>query len=243
MIEDLFGAVSFMTILGRGASPKPSSRYWFALAGVIVAAVAGFAWELVWRLSAPLLTGGIVVLIIVVMTGALHLDGLADAADGLLAHLELKKRLSVMSGPEVGTFGIVAVVMTLMLMSFSLSSVAPNVVLLIGIMSLSRELVALVMEFFPYAKESGIVTEFNRVSRSSQGPKLILFLEAIASSSLVVASIGPKGLVIPLVMCAAQLIISLRAKALIGGYTGDVLGASIVVTETLALVAGALMGR
>lgn len=243
MKDDLLGAVSFLTIFGGGHPPKESSKYWFCLAGVIVGVISGLVWQLAGHASSRLLEAAVVVLVMVVLTGAIHIDGLADAADGLLAHLETEKRFRAMSGPEVGTFGIVAVVMSLGLLTISLSVLRPNVLLLVGVLSLSREMAGLVMEFVPYAKSSGIVSVFSVGSGLLARSKVILAAEAIVSWVLIVVSLGPKGLVIPVVMFGVQAIIVLRAKALIGGYTGDVLGASIVATETLALVAGALMQR
>ena len=242
MKDDLFGAISFLTVFGRGDAPRESSVLWFSVAGALIAAVSGLIWRLLDHSPARLLEGAVVVLVIVVITGAIHFDGLADAADGLLAHLDGSRRFAVMSGPEVGAFGIVAVVMALLLMSLSLSTITPNVLLLVGVMSLSRELAALVIALFPYAKPSGIVSGFRAVSATFR-TKAIISAELLASSAVIVAGLGLKGLVLPAVMFAVQAIIITRAKALIGGYTGDVLGASIVATETLALVAGALMQR
>lgn len=244
MKDDLLGAVSFLTIFGKGSRPSQASRFWFSIAGVIVGLLAGLTWHLLDEITtAPLLVAAIVVLVVVVVTGAIHFDGLADAADGLLAHLERERRLVVMSGPEVGAFGVVAVVMALILMSLSLSVLKPNVLLLVGVMSLSRGLVALVVELFPYAKRVGIVSEFNASVGISFWASSVLAAEALASSAVIVISVGVQGLLIPSMMCVVQLIVALRSKALIGGYTGDVLGASIVATETVALVIGALMQR
>lgn len=243
MKDDLLGAMSFLTIFGGGRSPGKSSKYWFSCAGVVIALISGLVWQLLGHTSSRLLGAALVVVVVVILTGAIHFDGLADAADGLLAHLETERRFMVMSGPEVGTFGVVAVVAALGLMTISFSVLGPNVVLLIGVFSLSRELAALVIEVMPYAKSEGIVSVFNESSGVLARAKLILAAEVIVSCALIVLSFGTKGLVVAVVMFAVQAVIALRARVLIGGYTGDVLGASIVATETLALVAGALMQR
>ena len=243
MRDDILGAVSFLTIFGGGRSPRTSSKYWFSCAGVFIALISGLVWQLAGHTSSRLLGGALVVVVVVIVTGAIHFDGLADAADGLLAHLETERRFKVMSSPEVGTFGIVAVVAALGLMTIAFSVLEPNVVLLIGVFSLSRELSALMIEVMPYAKSEGIVSVFNTSSGVLVKAKLILGAEMIVSCALIVISLGTKGLVVAVVMFAVQAVIALRAKFLIGGYTGDVLGASIVATETLALVAGALMQR
>ncbi len=81
MKDDLLGAVSFLTILGGGRPPKESSKYWFSLAGVLVAAVSGLLWQIMGSSFARLLAAFLVVLVILLLTGAIHIDGLADAAD------------------------------------------------------------------------------------------------------------------------------------------------------------------
>ncbi|TAN26535.1 MAG: adenosylcobinamide-GDP ribazoletransferase [Actinomycetota bacterium] len=243
MKDDLLGAVSFLTIFGGGRQPKESSKYWFSLAGVVVAIISGLVWQLMGHSTARLLIASVVVLVMLIITGAIHIDGLADAADGLLAHLDARKRFEVMSSPEVGTFGIVAVVMAIALYVVSISVLRPNLLLLIGVFSLSRELAALVMESVPYAKSDGIVSAFSSGSGVLARAKLIIAGEMLLSTFLILVSLGVKGIVLPVVMLAVQIVIVLRAKSLIGGYTGDVLGASIVATETFALVAGALMQR
>lgn len=243
MKDDVFGAVSFLTIFGRGRPPTESSKYWFFVAGIIVALVTAGAWKLLGGFPAHIVVGAVVVLVIVISTGAIHFDGLADASDGLLAHLDTSKRFEVMSGPEVGTFGIVSVVLALLLLTASISFLRPNVLLLIGVMTLSREMSAFVMESVPYAKSDGIVSIFGANSGLMVKPKLILAGEILASTSALMLALGLKGLIISVLMGLVQLVVVMRARSLIGGYSGDVLGASIVATETIALVFGALMQR
>lgn len=243
MKDDILGALSFLTIFGKGRPPTESSKYWFFVAGVIVALVSAAVWKLLGGLPAHILVGAVVVSVIVISTGAIHFDGLADASDGLLAHLDTAKRFEVMSGPDVGTFGIVSTMLALLLLTASISILKPNTFLLIGVMTLSRAMAAFVMESLPYAKSDGIVSVFGADSGLMVKSKLIIAGEILASALLLALALGPDGIIISVVMGCVQLVVVARAKSLIGGYTGDVLGASIVVTETLALVVGALMQR
>ncbi len=243
MREDILGAVSFLTIFGRGHEPTNSSRYWFSFSGVLVGFISGSVWWLLRKVHLPLVDAAIVVLVILVVTGAIHIDGLADASDGLLAHLPRHRRFEVMSGPEVGAFGVTAVVMTLIIMTASLSTISPDPLLLVGLMGLSRALCALAIELFPYAKAEGIVSSFNESSHRGAGSVGVLAAEAVVCTALVVASMPFRGAALAVTVLGVQAIILWRAGKLLGGYTGDVLGASIVVSETLALVVGALVQR
>ena len=118
----LAAALSFLTVVGRGRAPSRSSLVWFGPVGLLVGAACGLvrwgagAW---WAAAvAAVLTVGVDL----VLTGALHLDGLADSADGLLPHLERDRRLAVMAAPDVGAFAIATVVVALLLRTSTLAT-------------------------------------------------------------------------------------------------------------------------
>ena len=100
-----------------------------------------------------------------VLTGALHLDGLADTADGLLPHLDRSRRLAVMAAPDVGAFAVAAVVVTLLLRTTALATADVEgwrwVVLLAGVWCLARAGMAAIVTTVPYARqEGGLATAF-----------------------------------------------------------------------------------
>ena len=240
MKNDLLGSISFLTVFGRGTEPTENSKYWFFIPGILIGLLAGIIWYLTYGSLSHDLSSALTVLCVVVVTGAIHFDGLADAADGLLAHLDKEKRFKVMAQPEVGVFAVVALVMVLLLMWVSLASMVPNYLFLIAVFTLSRELSAISVELFSYAKADGIASSFRSLTDSLRGTA-ILILEVLASLALLGYSEGIKGLLVGIIGIALWSVVMWRANRLLGGYTGDVLGAAIVLVETICLAAGAMM--
>lgn len=241
MVEDFLGAVSFMTILGKGTSPTVNSRYFFGVTGLLVGFLAWVVWSLTRNVGSHLLGAILSVVAIVIITGGIHFDGLADSADGLLAHLERERRFEVMAEPAIGVFGILSVVLVLLLMTESLAILTPNLLFLLGVFSLSRTMAAGAMELFPYVRPGGIATDFGSKESSTVRGRILLVFEAIFGLLLVIYATGIGALVViaAIIICMAAVIF--RSKQLLGGYTGDVLGASIVVAEMVGLVAGAMV--
>lgn len=240
MKNDLLGSISFLTVFGRGTEPTENSKYWFFIPGILIGLLAGIVWKLTYGSFSHDLSSALTVLCIVVVTGAIHFDGLADAADGLLAHLDKEKRFKVMAQPEVGVFAVVALVMVLLLTWVSLASMVPNYLFLIAVFTLSRELSAISVELFSYAKADGIASSFRSLTDSFRGTA-ILICEVLASLALLGYAEGIKGLLVGIIGIALWSVVMWRANRLLGGYTGDVLGAAIVLVETICLAAGAMM--
>lgn len=226
----VMGAVAFLTVAGRGQVPKARALWWFPVVGAglggVLAAIHWGAGEL-W----PLLVVGIVVVAAdLVLTGALHLDGLSDSADGLLPHMDRDRRLAVMSRPDVGAFAIAAVVVVLGVRWAALSVDGVESLALIPVWALSRTLVALVPAIVPYARPGGLADPFLAGAR----PWLALWL-APAVAGLVLIE-GVSGAVSAGVAVAASAGIVAMAWRRLGGFTGDVLGAVILIAETAALL-------
>jgi len=79
-------AFSFLTVLGRGTAPDGATLRWFPVVGLVLGAAVGGVWWGADRVLPPLVAAGVVVLVDLALTGMLHVDGLADSADGLLPH-------------------------------------------------------------------------------------------------------------------------------------------------------------
>ena len=124
--SELRVAVAFLTPLHLTPAgttpppPTPRSMAYFPLVGGAIGALVGLTWRQARRTFPPLLSAALAVAADCALTGALHLDGLADTADGLLAHVPSKDRLEIMAEPGTGSFAAVAVGLALLTRAASL---------------------------------------------------------------------------------------------------------------------------
>jgi len=228
-------ALGLLTTLGRrGGQLRAGAFTWFPLVGAGIGAVIGGVWWLgnEWW-NAPV-AAAVAVVADLGLTGMLHFDGLADSADGLLPHAARDRRLEIMRTPDVGAFGVVAIVAALLLRTVALASIETSVLLVTAIWCSSRSLVASVPAFVPYAREQGIASTM--LDRAPRWPALAVpFAAAVAGLAF-----GVLGAVAVIAGVLAGVGVLWVAHRRIGGFTGDVLGATIVVTETVALLVAAV---
>lgn len=230
-------ALSFLTVLGRAAEPNRQTLSWFPLAGIAVGAIVGAAW---WGASRVWPTAAAAVIAVAadaVVTGGLHLDGLADAADGLIPVVDRAQRLEIMADPRVGVFGAVALVLVLLLRATALAVMVVRPLVIVGLWCGSRTMMAVAARAVPYAhREGGTASAFVGSVRSrpscygvaAYGGALALVLAALGSRERGLAAIGAETVAMTAVVWFA-----LRR---VGGYTGDVLGAMGVIGETVGLL-------
>ena len=232
----LSGAVSFLTIVGRAGAPDRRSLIWFGPVGLMVGGTCGLVR---WGAGAWWAAGVAAALTVaadLVLTGALHLDGLADTADGVLPHLDRQRRLAVMAAPDVGAFAVAVVGVTLLLRWSALGTVDVEgwrwVALLAGLWCAGRTAMAVVLATVSYAHpDGGLATAF--AGGTAWGPLAIGAALSLAGAG---AGAGVGGLVgLGCGALAAAGVVALAARRL-GGFTGDVLGAAGTVLETVALV-------
>jgi adenosylcobinamide-GDP ribazoletransferase len=223
-------ALGLLTTLG-GAGPLSSRALrWFPVVGGLVGALLGTLWWGAAQWWPPAVAAAIVVAADLALTGLLHVDGLADSADGLLPPLPRERRLSVMRAPDVGAFGVGAVGAALLLQFAALASVPAEPLVLAAVWCAARALVASVPAFVPYARADGIASTL--LDGAPRWPVVVVV------PATVVAAIadGAAGALAVLAGVAAGAAVVLFARRRVGGFTGDVLGATIVVVQTVALV-------
>jgi adenosylcobinamide-GDP ribazoletransferase len=235
----VLSALGFLTPIGPARRPGPSTPRWFPLVGAGVGAAVGAVWwaaSRAWR--GPLIPAGLALVADLALTGMLHVDGLADSADGLLAHLSRQRRLAVMAEPDVGAFGLAATVGALLLRFAAFATLRPDIGLVAGVWCVSRSLMTGTLLALPYARHDGLVTAFLGGRRSvtasaaSLGIAAGAALAAWSAGAIALAGIGAGA--------AAAAGVSWLAARRLGGFTGDVLGAVVVVSETVALVVAAI---
>lgn len=234
----MIAALAFLTPLGGARDPDRSTFDWFPVVGALIGAAVGLAWWAAGELWSPLVAATLAVAADVALTGALHVDGLADTADGVLPHLDRDRRLAVMAEPDVGAFGVTAVVVTLGVRVAVLASLVPDVALPAALWCASRTLMAVTARSVPYARpEGGLAAAF--LGRS---PTTVAVVGAVLATAIALfaTEVGPTHALAALVALAlAGAGVVALARRRLGGFTGDVLGAAGLVGETVALLVAA----
>lgn len=162
------------------------------------------------------------ILATVLATGALHEDGLADTADGMGARGGRERRLEVMRDSRSGAYGVLALLFSVGLRAACLAA-APSTLAGLGAMvaaaALSRALIPAAMQVMPPARADGL--------GASAGVPDASVAALAAVLGVVIAGAG-LGLAVPFAVLAAlalAVVMVVIARRMLGGYTGDVLGA------------------
>jgi adenosylcobinamide-GDP ribazoletransferase len=227
-------ALAFLTPLFGASEPRPRTLAWFPFAGAALGLVLGAVWWGAERVWPAAVAAAIVVAADLALTGLLHVDGLADSADGLLPHLDPARRLEVMAAPDVGAFGVAAVVAVLLLRWAALATTAPSPLLLGGLWCASRTAMAVAARKVPYARPGGLASAFLGGRTLSTA-----LIGAVLATGLAFAGPGLAGIAAVAGVVAGAAGVVALARRRIGGFTGDVLGASGMVGETTGLLVAA----
>jgi adenosylcobinamide-GDP ribazoletransferase len=234
-------ALAFLTrIPVRGASQTPEAIGRSASLFPVVGALLGFAQAIVlWvcrRAMPPTLTATVVVLTGIVLTGALHLDGLADMTDGFGGGRTRDDVLRIMRDHQIGTYGAIALIVTLLLQISAIASLIERDAawrVLVAAPAVSRWAMVLLGRRLPYARaDAGLgraLTDHVRNRDVWESTALAVAIAAVAGRWA-----GLVGIALTLAVTAAIGWVCWRR---IGGVTGDTLGANAVLCETMILVA------
>jgi adenosylcobinamide-GDP ribazoletransferase len=232
-LRAFFSALAFLTVVPvpeRWKSGRENGMFAaFPFAGLVVggalcAGAAGAAWLFPPAVSAVVVAG-----LSILLTGAIHLDGLADCADAFYGRRERRDVLRILKDPRVGTMGAAAVGLSLLLRAAAFLSIPAGMLLAalpIAAM-LARAAVLPALALLPYVRgESGIISApaVNGWGRTAVG----------AAAVLIAMILFP----LPAAAALAGLALLWRLSwKKIGGCTGDVLGATIEIGEVLFFLA------
>ncbi|MDI6894754.1 MAG: adenosylcobinamide-GDP ribazoletransferase [Bacillota bacterium] len=242
-------AFSILTVIPTGAeragaSLSPGDLVRCVPFFPVVGACLGGALALTNHLLSPLLPGQVVAALLVALawalTGGIHLDGVADTADGLASRAPAARALEIMRDPRVGAVGAAAAFLTVLLKYASLAALpaAPRTAALLVMSALGRQGMVTVMPFYRYPRElPGLASPFaGRVSRGQAVLTLAITSLLVAAACLGYPRYAPAlsgGAVLGLV--GSSLAASRLARRL-GGLTGDVYGALCELAETVFLL-------
>jgi adenosylcobinamide-GDP ribazoletransferase len=203
---------------------------WYPFVGLVIGGLTWLMWMGATRLFPPLVAGILTLILWVALTGGLHLDGLADCCDGLLASTSVERRLEIMKDPRLGAFGGIGLLLVLMLKAATLSALTPQSALGILLAASLARWCILPAGLLPLARPSGMGADFKAGSRS-------WFIAAGAIIPLGLALfLGTRGLISLLAGLVAAALVLRLAKSRINGVTGDVFGMVIEIVETVSLL-------
>jgi cobalamin synthase/adenosyl cobinamide kinase/adenosyl cobinamide phosphate guanylyltransferase len=238
-------ALAFLTPFWPAAAPTPAALAWFPVVGAIIGLVLGGVWWAAEGPMGPLPAAALVVAADLVVTGALHFDGLLDSADGLLPHLRRERRLAVMADPHTGAFAVAVGASALVLRTAALAGFGVSRPwLLVALWCLARTAMAMTALTGHYARSHGLASAF--LAGSGRNVRTWLLPAcggAVLTLGLAVAA-DPRSVVAVVAAGLAAAGVTWLAEHRIGGFTGDTLGAAGVVSETVGLlVAVAVLHR
>lgn len=203
---------------------------WYPFVGLIIGALAWLAWKGTMLAFPPLVAGLLTVAIWVVLTGGLHLDGLADCCDGLFVSAAKERRLEIMKDPHVGAFGVIGLSLVILLKVAALTSLASASSFSILLAASLARWCILPAGLLPLARPSGMGADFAKGFQRS-------FIVWGALIPLVIGiALGLRGVLAILAGIATAGLILRLAKSRIGGVTGDVFGMLVEIVETVVLL-------
>ena len=248
-MKPLLAAWRFLTVIpvpgawGTAEEDLARSVPWFPVIGLllgIAAATLSYGLALV---APPLVVAAAMVVVLLSFSGGLHMDGLADTADGFFSSRSRERILEIMKDSHTGAMGAIAIVCVLLLKFAALASLpAARLWPAVLLMPLAgRSALVMHMALLPYARPSGLGAIFYRQNARGTALWAAGVLAAVAGALL-----GARGLAIWAACVAVVLVLSAYVHRKIGGATGYTLGAVCEVVElvpalvlTLGPVAGA----
>jgi len=204
---------------------------WYPFVGLVIGGLTWLMWMGTMRFLPPLVAGILTLVVWVVLTGGLHLDGLADCSDGLLASTSIERRLEIMKDPRLGTFGGIGLILVLFLKAATLAMFTPATSFGIILSASLARWCILPAGLLPLARPSGMGADFKAGFRS-----WFIFAGVIVPLGLALA-LGTRGVISLLAGLVAAALVLWLAKSRIGGVTGDVFGMVVEVVEVVSLLA------
>lgn len=209
---------------------------YFPVVGLIIGLVlAALNWLLLFILP-PSIVNALLIVALVIITGAMHLDGLADTCDGIGGHKTVEERWKVMQDSRSGAFGVVGIVLLLLVKYVTLNNIPPvfMMAVLIFMPVVSRWAMVYAIYAYRYARPSGLGTAYKQSTRWLQftAATIITFVLAVALFPF----FSVMGFILIFGVWIVTTLLALYLKHKFAGLTGDTYGAINEVAEVTALL-------
>ena len=239
-------ALRFLTIIPlpgrREVTPEEVGRsiVYFPLVGLIIGLIlVGLNWLMGLFLPSALVDV-LLVVSLVAISGAFHLDGFIDTCDGMASHKTVEERWRVMSDSRVGAFGIIGACCLLLVKYVSLSNVPESwlVETLVLMPVVSRWAMVYAVFAYPYAKPSGLGKAFKQ---GASWPRFVIATLITLVVALILAQLT--GFIIMIAIWVTVVAMAAYLKGKFGGLTGDTYGAINEVAEVCLLILVCLLAH
>lgn len=209
-----------------------SSLPFFPCAGAVIGGILSLMYILGQKVLPHEVVAGLIVVISIIITGGMHLDGFADTMDALFCYGDREKKLAVMKDSRIGAYGVIGIV-SVILLKYVLVASLPKVYLmqsLIGFPVLSRWMMTFSIVFYPYIREKGLGKAFTSQKISA------FIIASITTIIIMYIMLGLKSLIVIIGVFMAGLLFILYLTRQFGGMTGDTYGATNEFCEIIALL-------
>ena len=225
-------ALSLLTRLPAGPFPDQpiptgNTAWAFPLVGLLVGLLSGLVYLTTATALPPMIAAILAVGAAVLLTGALHEDGLADVADGFGGGQDRAAKLDIMRDSRIGTYGVVALILALGVIISAVAEMprtAASLPIFAAIGAMSRSAMLVPMALLPPARTDGL-------GQSATLPIGLRFWTGLGLGIIAALLTLP---ILVLVVASTTLALLWLAKRQIGGQTGDVLGATQKLAECAA---------
>ncbi len=230
----LFAAFAMLTLIpAKKLNPTSEELKLSVLFYPLVGALFGGAFILIDHLSlATDLKALVLLLVWVLLSGAFHLDGLGDCLDGFFGGKDPEDRHRIMKAPDLGTYGLVGITLTLIFKAILIRHLLDQASItywLLAIPVAARWAVCVACFISkPPAGNQGL-------GSMVMGIPLPIFLAATVLAAAGCFALGKNILYVGLIAGIIPIFVSRISQEYIGGLTGDGLGATVELTETVLL--------
>ncbi len=236
-MNHFISALTFLTIIPIPKRYKYTSSFegcerYFPIVGVIIGLLAGLCAYISFLIFPPLVAAAISVLALMVITGGLHIDGLSDTADGFFSYRDKEKTLEIMKDSCIGSMGSISQICLIILKISAIYELAASSYLALFIAPIIGRTAILYLSYkFNPANSNGLGFTIN-----SGVTKLAMNFALALSVVLSYFLFGLFGILAVVFALATTYYLGKISKKKIGGFTGDVLGASCEIAEATTLI-------
>lgn len=245
-MNSLLLAIQFLTVIPARISrfsekQLPQAVIYFPFVGLLLGIIlAGGSSALFILGFGSWITSVILVILLIILTGGMHLDGLADTVDALASSKTKTEMLAIMRDSRIGTMGVLSLISVLLLKITILSSLGARLLIpsLLLMCILSRWSMSVAMFTFSYAREEGKAGAFIK----GMTPAIFIFSTLIAICCVILSWSINAIILMPVIYLSTYLSGAFVRKH-IGGITGDTIGAISEINEIITLTIIYTSGR